>query len=193
MKQIACIWLGASLLASFLAFSAVAQDKPLGDYARSVRKQKAPKKAAKEFDNDNLPRTDSLSVVGPRPVQTASTTSSEAASNAETQKDASAPKDADEREKANKDWEQRVADQKAQIALQERELDVLQREYRLRAAAMYADAGNRLRNQAAWDKEDGEYKQKIAIKQKAVDEAKKKLDDMEEEARKAGVPSSARE
>ena len=40
MKRFAYICLGASLLASFLALSAVAQDKPLGDYARSVRKQR---------------------------------------------------------------------------------------------------------------------------------------------------------
>ena len=74
-----------------------------------------------------------------------------------------------------------------------RELDVLQREYQVRAAAMYADVGNRLRNSADWDKQDAQYKQQIADKQKAVDDAKQKLDDMQEEARKAGVPASARE
>ena len=35
-------------------------------------------------------------------------------------------------------------------------LDVAQREYRLRAASFYGDAGDRLRNSAAWDKEDAE-------------------------------------
>jgi hypothetical protein len=70
-----------------------------------------------------------------------------------------------------------------------RELDVLQREYRLRAAAFYADAGNRLRDAGAWDKEDAQYKQQIAAKQKAVDDAKKQLDDLQEQARKA--PTSA--
>jgi hypothetical protein len=74
-----------------------------------------------------------------------------------------------------------------------RELDVLQREYQLRAAAMYGDAGNRLRNQTDWDKQDAQYKQNIADKQKALDDAKQKLDDMQEEARKAGVPSNVRE
>jgi hypothetical protein len=55
---------------------------------------------------------------------------------------------------------------------------------------MYADAGNRLRNQLPWDKEDADYKQKIADKQKALEDAKQKLTDMQEEARKAGVPSN---
>jgi hypothetical protein len=58
---------------------------------------------------------------------------------------------------------------------------------------MYADVGNRLRNSTAWDKEDADYKQKIADKQKSVDDAKQKLDDMVEEARKAGVPAAMRE
>jgi hypothetical protein len=69
----------------------------------------------------------------------------------------------------------------------------LQREYRLRAAAFYADAGNRMRDSKDWDKEDREYKDHIAEKQKAVDEAKQKLDQLQEDARKAGVPTSARE
>jgi hypothetical protein len=50
--------------------------------------------------------------------------------------------------------------------------------------------GNRLRNSAQWDKQEAEYKQKIADKQKAVEEGKQKLEDMQEEARKAGVPAS---
>jgi len=75
----------------------------------------------------------------------------------------------------------------------QRELDVEQREYKIRAAAFYADAGDRLRNQAEWDKEDADYKQKIADKQKAVDDARQQMNDMQEDARKSGVPSSARE
>ncbi len=74
-----------------------------------------------------------------------------------------------------------------------RELDVLQREYQIRAAAMYADAGNRMRNSADWDKQDAQYKQQIADKQKALDDAKQKLEDIQEDARKAGTPSSVRE
>ena len=68
-----------------------------------------------------------------------------------------------------------------------------QREYRLRAAAFYADAGNRLRNQGSWDKEDAQYKQQIAQKQKAVDDAKKAVDNLKEQGRKSGVPARDRE
>lgn len=89
-----------------------------------------------------------------------------------------------------KQWSERLAQQKDQVDLLTRELNVLQREYQIRAAAMYGDVGNRLRNSGDWDKQDAQYKQQIADKQKAMDEAKQKLDDMQEEARKAGVPSS---
>lgn len=92
-----------------------------------------------------------------------------------------------------KQWSDKIAAQKEQIDLTTRELDVLQREYQIRAAAMYADAGNRMRNSGDWDKQDAQYKQQIADKQKALDDAKQKLEDIQEEARKAGTPSSVRE
>ncbi len=90
-----------------------------------------------------------------------------------------------------KQWQDKIDGQKGQIDLAARELDVTQREYQLRAAAMYADAGNRMRNEAEWDKEDAQYKQQIADKQKALDDAKAKLDDIQESARKAGVAAPA--
>ena len=92
-----------------------------------------------------------------------------------------------------KGWQDKLKAQKGQIDLASRELDVTQREYQLRAAAMYADAGNRLRNSTQWDKEETQYKQQIADKQKAVDDAKQKLADMQEDARKDGVPASMME
>jgi hypothetical protein len=69
----------------------------------------------------------------------------------------------------------------------------MQREYRLRAAAMYADVGNRLRNQTQWDKDDATYKTQVEQKKKEVDAAKQALTDLQEQARKAGVPARLRE
>jgi hypothetical protein len=97
------------------------------------------------------------------------------------------------KEAAWKQWGERITSQKQQVDLLTRELDVVQREYQIRAAAMYADAGNRLRNSADWDKQDAQYKQQIADKQKSLDDAKQKLDDTREQARQAGVPSSVRD
>lgn len=191
----------------------------LGDYARQIRKEPETKNKPKVFDNDNLPKTDKLSVVGTpeAPAATeeksgdaASATSDEAKPNVEAKsaeaKTAEAnagdkgatggAKPADEeasKQAAIKQWSDKLAAQKQQIELLSRELNVLQREYQVRAAAMYADAGNRLRNETDWDKQDAQYKQQIADKQKAVDDAKQKLTDLQEEARKAGVPASVRE
>lgn len=165
----------------------------LGDYARQVRKDPEAKSKPKVFDNDNLPREDKLSVVG-KPSESAENTP---APKTDESQGASAPSGAnpDEATKqaALKQWADKIEGQQKQVDLLQRELDVLQREYQIRAAAMYGDAGNRLRNSTDWDKQDAQYKQQIADKQKALDDAKQKQDEMQEDARKAGVPSSVRE
>ena len=169
--------LSTFLPAAFASAQTSSQTQPqssLGDYARKVQKDPSAAKAKpKIYDNDNLPKDDKLSVVG-QPAAVAKP----------------AEDDKAKKEALWKEWQSKITEQKNQIELASRELDVTQREYQLRAAAMYADTGNRLRNEAQWDKQDAEYKQKIADKQKAVDDAKQKLSDMQEEARKAGVPST---
>jgi|SRR5271165_3716639 len=169
--------------------SAAPQDQSsLGDYARKIRKDPgAPKARPKVFDNDNLPTDDKLSVIGDK---SAANTGAAAPGD---DKNAAGPKADDDQAKKQagwKGWQDKLTAQKDQVDLATRELDVLTREYQLRAAAISADAGNRLRNSAQWDKEDADYKQKIADKQKSIETAKQKLTDMQEEARKDGVPSA---
>ena len=210
MKRIAYVWLAATILASTLTMFAGAQSEPLGDYARAVRKEKKQDKleSGKHFDNDNLPKTDTLSVVG-KVADESAPNSNDAASqaapdNTQPQKaqtdqnpDDSAKmreskpgEPAKDRQKMYDDWKKKISAQQDQVNLLTREMDVMQREYRLRAAAFYADAGNRLRNAGSWDKEDAQYKQQLAEKQKTLDAAKEDLQDLRERARKAGVPSS---
>jgi hypothetical protein len=189
---------------------APAQTDSLGDYARSVRKDKDKDTptSAKKFDNDNLPMDDKLSVVGQAPADDANKVAEAAQpgeGNPEVAKpDAEANKTSDTKEtkppvtaadqqKLDDTWKGKMADQKNQVDLATRELDVAQKEYQLKAAQMYGDVGNRLRNSAEWDKENTQYKSDIDQKQKALEDAKQKLDDMQEEARKAGASSSARE
>ena len=243
MKRIACSGIGLVLSLGLLGLSARAQNQTpsnsqtsssgssLGDYARQVRKAPGATAKPKVFDNDNLPREDKLSIVGPaaaattadnstetKPAETGASTAGEvkAPTEAKSAADEKAPLKADtktageekaplkataktpedeqaQKQAAWKQWGDRIASQKDQIDLLTRELDVLQREYQIRAAAMYADAGNRMRNSSDWDKQDAQYKQQIADKQKALDEAKQKIEDLQEDARKAGVPASVRE
>jgi len=204
MKRTAYVVLAEAVLAGMLVTLAGAQSQPLGDYARSIRKDEKPA-SAKKYDNDNLPTSDKISIVGnatespaPEDGNAASTSGENSAQTpdgtapAEAQ-DGAKKADGSDEQKANDDWKQKIAQQQNQVDLLTRELDVTQREYRLRAAAFYADAGNRLRNQGSWDKEDAQYKQDVAKKQKALDDAKKALDDMKEQARKAGVPAKLRQ
>jgi hypothetical protein len=213
MKRITHIYIGFvfALSTALLVSPAAAQTSPqpqdqssLGDYARKAHKDPdAPKAKPKVFDNDNLPKEDKLSIVGQPPVADAGEATpgsgDKAAAPADNKdaagnKPAASPEDEQAKKQAAwKSWQDRLTAQKDLIDLAARELDVTQREYQLRAAAMYADVGNRMRNSAQWDKEDAAYKQKIADKQKAVEDAKQKLEDMQEEARKAGVPAAMRE
>ena len=211
MKRITYVWIAGMVLAGMMASFAGAQNsttqqQPLGDYARTVRKDK---KAAsvKQFDNDNLPTDDKLSVVGSATSGDGQASGDQSQSAANGGQDAGRSdkkaddkpggikpgESAEDRQKTYDDWKDRIAAQKAKMDLAARELDVEQREYQLRAAAMYADAGNRLRNESTWDKEDADYKKKIEEKKKAADAAKQELDDLQEDARKAGIPSSVRE
>lgn len=202
MKRIVLSALSVMIVSIFATALARAQadtsSQSLADYAKKVKQQQGQKPpASKHFDNDNLPKSDHLSVVGAQPEPgTEAQAKPEDGSNGDADKSAdkgSSPSSPEEKQAFYEGWKKRIADQKAAIDLDARELDVLQREYRMRAAAVYADVGNRLRNSAQWDKEDADYKQKITDKEKTVSDAKQKLEDMQEEARKAGVPSSFRD
>jgi hypothetical protein len=181
------------------AQTSTAPPQTLGDYARTVRKDKERKPSStKVFDNENLPVNDKLSVVGGAPAsgdQQPAPGVEPTANQAADAKPAAIQPGAspEDRQKTYDAWKDKIAAQKAKMDLAARELDVQQREYQLRAAAMYADAGNRLRSSGTWDKEDADYKKKIEEKKKAADEAKEQLENMQEDARKAGVPTSVRE
>lgn len=224
MKRSAYWCVIGSLVAFVLLPIASAQhkDDDLAAYARQQKKEKqAASGTAKVFDNDNLPKTEHISVVGSESKSadkasaeaSASSSPENADDNAKPAADDTAAKADDtsskpddkkpthiepgqspeDRQQAYADWQTKIKEQKQAVDLAQRELDVVQREYRLRAAVVANDVGYRLRNAAEWDKEDKQYKEQIAAKQKAFDQAKEKLTSMQEEGRKAGVPSKTLE
>ena len=165
-----------------VAGAGIAAAQSLGDYAREAKKNKADTgTAAKVYDNDNLPTGGTLSVVGPPPAD--ATTKAAADKTAEA---AAADKKADQ-QKAKDDLQKGLDEQKQKIDALNKELDLLQREYRLQGATFYADAGNRLRDSAQWDKAEANYKSEIDEKQKAIESAQQKLSEMQEAAREAGM------
>jgi len=185
-------------------------DQPLGQWAREQKKNKKP--AARSYDNDTIPRHDTLTMVDKSAHDndaqngTAQNSSAEPAAEGgnETQsmgrhaKVEQAPhvtpgESEEDRQKVYDKWQDKLSEQQEKLDLATRELDVAQREYKLRAADLYGDAGNRLRNSTDWDKKDTEYKKQIEEKQKQLDDAKTAMESMQDEARKAGVPNSVTE
>jgi hypothetical protein len=180
MKRVA---MAALLLLGIVGLSiSGAAAQSLGDYARTVRKNKPePSPATRHYDNDNLPTNENLSVVGPPPAGDANSAQPTKAAVV----DAAAA--AADRKNAADEWKKKLDNQKDKIDAMNHELDLQQREYRLRAAAFYGDAGTRLRDATQFDKDDAQYKSDVEQKQKALAAARQELDEMQEQARKAGI------
>jgi hypothetical protein len=176
------------------------EDRPLGDVARTARQHKpAPIPGEKIYDNDNLPGKGVISTVGasddaakPSDQATQDQANSDNGSG-KSDKDKNGTPSADDHQKANDEFAGKIAEQKQEISRLERELNVLQRESQIHAAVNYADLGSRMGNNAKYAAEDKQYQEQIATKQKALDDARQKLADLQEEARKAGVPASKRD
>ena len=100
--------------------------------------------------------------------------------------------DAD-RDKALAALKTRLAAQRDKVSLLSRELDVLKGEYNLKSTQFYNDAVRRAQNQSGLLPDDAAYKQKIADKQNALDQANAELTDMQDKARRQGAPDSALE
>jgi len=163
----------------------------LGDYARAVRKDKAElSSTSRHYDNDNLPTNQPLSVVGPPPAADAKAApEAEDAKSKSSEKTATAnPAAADaERQKAEEEWKKKLDAQKEKVDSLNHDLDLQQREYRLRVATQYDSQGNRIQNAGQWGKEDAQYRNDSEAKQKAIEAAQQELNDLQEQAHKAGI------
>ncbi|HZQ91132.1 MAG TPA: hypothetical protein VFA60_05015 [Terriglobales bacterium] len=179
------IWLALITVAAFSVCAAAQQS--LADAAREAKKDRKP--VGKVYDNDNLPTTATISQSGPTSAPDKKAGDAKADAGAA---DAASGDEAD-KGKLEARFRSQAADLKKEINQLSRELDVMQREHGLRAAAFYGDAGTRLRDEKKWADDERKYQAELADKQKALADSKAKLDDLREQARKAGVPASATE
>jgi len=184
MKHTKCMAIATLLL--FGVCGAGAQS--LGDYARTARKNKPePNSASRHYDNDNLPTGETLNVIGPPPPAEGKPGD---ANSADANKAAAAAaerqKTVDERQKAADEWKKKLDDQKQKVDSLNHEIDLDQREMRLRAAAAYTDPNIAVRD-VNWNKDEVRYKNEIDQKQKALDAARQELNDLQDQAHKAGV------
>lgn len=168
----------------------IAGAQSVADAARAARKKKPETTATiHHYDNDNLPANDGggVSVVGPPPASIAQPPADDKAIHPDPAAAAA------ERQKAADEWKTKLDQQKAKIDFLNHELDIYQRELRLRAAAVYSDPAARGRNAAEWDRADAQYKADIEAKQKAIEDARHEMDQMQESARKAGLKEQENE
>lgn len=222
MKRLFIGLTAAACLTIAMSATSTAQtsDSPLGDYARSVRQHKpqaATKAPAKVYDNDTIPSSTTISVVGSasQTVADAKNAKDGEQPDAKTsdpktvdakpsdQPDAKAadPKAPDakaadkpaekkaaeikpgqsleERQKAFDGWKTKIADQKKKVEQLAHELNEYQHNSTLAQVSVWP--------------ETQKYGQGLAEKQKALDQAKTELSDLQEQARKAGVPASIAE
>ena len=203
------VFLGSTVaICLTIALSGVsnAQDSTpsLGDYARSVRQNKpqATKAAAKVYDNDTIASAPStISVVGSTP-QAIADDGKKAADDKTSDKVADKPASADsksvaqkadqkaddaikpgqsleERQKVLDGWKSRIADGKKKVDQMAHDLNDYQHNSSVAQISVWP--------------ETQKYAQGLAEKQKALEQAKAELSNLQEQARKAGIPSSVAE
>ena len=183
-----------------IVLSSVAYAQSLADVARETRKSEGHrKKAARVYTNDDIPSvviatpaadTKADGTDGAKPADAGS--ASKSPTGAADKNGESNPSNPDaEIQKMGETYRSRVEEQKSAVQLLEREISVLERENQIQASAYYRDAGTRLQNGQNWVEERTKRDTQIADKKALLEKAKEQLSSIEEEARKAGVPSTA--
>ncbi len=188
MRRKLLFTLVALFLAALVALPAAAQES-LADAARAAQKNKRPRPANEiVYTNDNIPETGMVSTVGEAPAPAAETGDKAKAGEKAGAKDQAAS--AEDQKKLEEEWRKKFADARNELALLQREYDIAQKEHQLQAAVFYADAGTRLRNDRQWADQERDFQATMAAKKAKIDAQKQKIDDLTEELRKAGLPSS---
>lgn len=188
------LMLGAALFAAVLAIPAVAQDS-LADAARAAQKNRKPKPANEVvYTNDNIPTSSGMvSTVGQAPAAATPSGSDKDAKPGDktaAAKDQAAGASDEDKKKLEEEWRKKFAAARSDLELLQREYDVAQKEHQLQAAAFYADAGTRLRDDRRWADQERDFQATMAAKKSKIDAQKQKIDDMTEELRTSGLPSS---
>jgi len=192
------------LITCAVILMATAGAQSVAEIARQTRARQKANPNAKVIDNDLIPSTlDSSSSASPSTASTSSESRKDEISNKpEAGKDENktgGDKTGSTEEKAataeedrkNTDaWKKLINDEKKEISQLERELNVAQREAGLHNAVYYADAGTMLRDSAKFADDSRKLQTEIDTKTQALAAAKQKLADLQDQARKAGVPAN---
>jgi hypothetical protein len=175
----------------------------LGEVARETRNAPHPR-AKKVVTNDEIPSVDTMSAApGPAKNATAGAQGDDKtgpkaeskAGSAQAVAKASGPgsidselakKDA-EQKKQEEAWNNKFSQQREKISLLEREFKVAEQESRQKQIAHMADVNARVNNQQQYAEAERLDQEDLAQKQQQLAAEREKLNDMQEEARHAGV------
>lgn len=171
----------AIVIVVLLGASAFGQQS-LGDIARRNRAKKKPG-AVMEFNDENMHRT----IAPDQDESSSGDQDSKPQQDAAAKDKASKKDDAEAAQQKKQELQKNIDSEKKKIADMEHELDIMQREQKLRTAAYYGDAGTMLRDSAKYEQDTKKQQDEMDAKKKDIDAAQQKLDDLQEQARKAGV------
>ena len=171
------------VLVAALLLAATASAQSLGELARRARVKKARQpKATRVYTNDTLPG-------GGRMSTAAVTTETKAkpGEKAKVDKTAEPAEGKKSRAKLEKEYSEMAGKLREAIALEERKLEVLQREFNMANVQFYSDPNAALREQTA-RAELTARQQELEQQKAAIAAARKAIADLEEELRRKGLP-----
>lgn len=163
------------VLAGAFAFAPRASAQSLGDVARQHRQEEQSKAAndkdkPKVFTNENIPHSaDDSSASAPESESTASAPSAEDA--------------AESKEARGEKWKNAIREQKDAIARAQADLDKY-------SASIHFVEANRYSNGAQYNQYQAKRQEEAQRYQKRIDEAKQKLQDLQDKCRREGFGSS---
>lgn len=174
----------ALMLVAALVCLLPAAAQTLADRARELRKEKrTPSTNEKVYTNETMHL---------RPAPSISDTDGKNGKKAaaeETDTDEKQATPDEEKAKLAADYKDKIEKAKSELATLQRELEINQRENRLRVAQFYSDAGNKLRNEKAFADEQAKNQAELTEKQKKIADTQASLEKLRSEARRAGIPA----
>lgn len=184
-----CLLVAAALWISPLTAQTTAIPT-IADVAREHRKfKRTPSANDKIYTNDTLRMRPGPSIADPGTAAKAPVKPGEAAAAESDEEAAPGPTPDEAKAAAAATFVSQIERAKSELATLQRELDIAGRENKLRTAQFYADAGNRLRNEKAFEDEQRRNQADVADKQKRIATTAAQLETLRGEARRAGVPA----
>jgi hypothetical protein len=184
-----------SLVVLLIAMSAMyaSAQQSLAEAARQAQSDKKAVPAKHVYTNDDIVTPEEAPA---KPAATGATAGdAKAAPDAKeadkTDKEKTDKKDnKEEVAKASAELKQKIADQQKAVTDQDHEISIMEREHQIKVAEYYADAGTQLRTSGQWFEDEKKYQSDLQTKKQALADAKAKLDDLNDQARKSGAPGS---